>query len=112
MDTTNDYANFRQPYIINESLAKRIGWTYDKAIGKSIDKGAAGPVVGVVKDFNFSSLRNPIGPMLIFLGRDYSRSFMVRINGKDMQSTLANLEMMWKQRVPERPFNYHFLRRL
>jgi putative ABC transport system permease protein len=109
MDTANDYANFRQPYIINESLANKIGWTPEQALGKIIDKGSPGPVVGVVKDFNFSSLREPIGPMVLFLGRDYSRSFMVRINGKDMRPTLGRLEMMWKQRIPDRPFTYHFL---
>jgi putative ABC transport system permease protein len=109
MDTANDYANFQQPYIINESLLNKIGWTADQAIGKTIEKGYAGPVVGVVKDFNFSSLREPIGAMLIFLGRDYSRSFMVRINGADIKPTLGRLEMMWKQRIPDRPFTYHFL---
>lgn len=109
MDTTNRYANFQQPYIINETLLKKIGWTPEQAIGRTIDRGYAGPVVGVVKDFNFNSLREPIGPMIIFLGRDYSRAFMARINGKDLQGTLGRLEMMWKQRVPERPFTYHFL---
>ena len=109
MDTTDDYANFRVPYIINEALASKIGWTPEQAIGKTLDKGVVGPVVGVVKNFNFSSLRDPIGPMLIFLGRDYSRSFMVRINGKDLRPTIGRLEMLWKQRVPDRPFTYHFL---
>jgi putative ABC transport system permease protein len=109
MDTSNRYEKFRQPYIINESLAKKIGWAPEQAIGKTIEKGYPGPVVGVVKDFNFSSLREPIGPLLIFLGRDYSRSFMVRINGKDIQPTLGRLEMMWEQRIPDRPFTYHFL---
>jgi putative ABC transport system permease protein len=109
MDTANDYANYRQPYIINESLANKIGWTPEQSLGKIIDKGSPGPIVGVVKDFNFSSLREPIGPMVLFLGRDYSRSFMVRINGRDMRSTLGRLEMMWKQRIPDRPFTYHFL---
>jgi putative ABC transport system permease protein len=109
MDTSNDYAGFRLPYIINEALAKKIGWTPQQAIGKTIEKGFAGPVVGVVKDFNFSSLKEPIGPMLIFLGRDFSRSFMVRINSNDLKPTLGRLEMLWKQRVPDRPFNFHFL---
>jgi putative ABC transport system permease protein len=109
MDTANNYANFRQPYIINASLAKKIGWSPDQAIGKMINKGTEGPILGVVKDFNFSSLREPIGPMVIFLGRDFSRTFMVRIKGKDVQQTFGRLEMMWKQRIPDRPFNYHFL---
>jgi putative ABC transport system permease protein len=109
MDTANNYTNFRQAYIINETLAKKIGWTPEQSIGKTIEKNAAGPVVGVVKDFNFSSLHDPIGPLLIFLSRDLSRDFMIRINSNNVQRTLANLETVWKQRVPDRPFNYHFL---
>jgi putative ABC transport system permease protein len=34
---------------------------------------------------------------------------MVRIEGKDMQGTISRLEMVWKQRVLDWPFNYHFL---
>ena len=109
MDTSDNYGNFHQPYIINEALAKKIGWTPEKSIGKILNKGATGPVVGVVKDFNFSSLHNPIGPLLIFLGRNYSRTYMVRIAGNDMKKTVGGLEMVWKQRLPGRPFNYHFL---
>jgi putative ABC transport system permease protein len=108
-DTNNNMANYHIPYIINETLAKKIGWTPQQSINQTVSKGVTGPVVGVVKDFNFSSLHDPIGPMLIFLGRDYSRDFMLRINGNSMQSTLAQLEIVWKQRMPETPFNYHFL---
>lgn len=109
MDTSNDYKNYHQPYIINETLASQIGWKPQEAIGRTIENRSSGPVVGVVKDFNFSSLHEPIGPLLIFLGRDFSRDFMLRINGNDMSSTLARLEAVWKQRIPDRPFNYHFL---
>ncbi|MEO7210006.1 MAG: ABC transporter permease [Chitinophagaceae bacterium] len=108
-DTTNNAANYHDTYIINETLAKKLGWTPQEAIGRTIEKSVTGEVVGVVKDFNFSSLHDPIGPMLLFLGRDYSRNFIVRINGNDMQGTLGRLENVWKQRVPDRPFNYHFL---
>jgi len=109
MDTTNSNANFQQPFIINETLAKKIGWTAQQAIGKTIEKSVAGPVVGVVKDFNFTSLHDPIGPMLIFLGRDYSRKYMIRIHGNNIKQTLSGMESVWKQRIPDRPFNYHFL---
>ncbi len=109
MDTNNNYANYHVPYIINETLAKKIGWTPQQSINRTIERSVTGPVVGVVKDFNFSSLHDAIGPLVIFLGRDYSRDFMLRINGNNIQQTLADLETVWKQRVPDRPFNYHFL---
>ena len=109
MDTSNNSANFHLPYIINETLAKKIGWTPQQSVGRTIENRTTGPVVGVVRDFNFRSLHDPIGPLVIFLGRDFSRTFMMRINGNNMQSTLGRLEMLWKERVPDRPFNYHFL---
>jgi putative ABC transport system permease protein len=109
MDTSDNNKNYHEPYIINETLVKKIGWTPEQAIGKTIEKNATGPVVGVVKDFNFSSLHDPIGPLVIFLGRDYSRDFLIRLDGNDMKSTLGRIEMAWKQRLPDRPFNYHFL---
>ena len=31
------------------------------------------------------------------------------INGSDVQGTIARLEMLWKQRIADRPFDYHFL---
>jgi len=109
MDTSNNDKNFRQPYIINETLAKKIGWTPEQAIGRTITKGFPGPVVGVVKDFNFQSLHEPIGPMLIFLGRDYSRDFLLRINGSNMKSTINKLKTVWNDRITDRPFSYNFL---
>ncbi|MBI1343812.1 MAG: FtsX-like permease family protein [Terrimonas sp.] len=109
MDTSHNGDHYRQPYIINESLARKIGWTPENAIGRIIENRALGPIVGVVKDFNFSSLREPVGPLLIFLGRDFSRFFMARIEGNDMKATLGRLETVWKQRIPDRPFAYHFL---
>ncbi len=109
MDTSNNYANYHIPYIINETLAKKIGWTPQKAIGQTITKGVSGPVVGVVKDFNFTSLHEPIGPLLIFLGRNFSRDFMLRIDGNDVQGTLARIGAVWKERITDRPFTYHFL---
>ncbi len=109
MDTAHNNVNFRQPYIINEALAKKIGWSPQEAIGKNVSKSADGPVLAVVKDFNFSSLHDPIGPMLIFFSRDLVRTFMVRINGNNVQAILGRLESVWKQRITDRPFNYHFL---
>ncbi len=109
MDSSNNSANFRQPFLINESLAKKIGWTPEEAVGKTINKYVEGPVMGVVKDFNFESLHEPVKPLVIFLNKDLASVFMVRINGKDIPSVLNRLEVLWKQRVAHRPFEYHFL---
>lgn len=109
MDTSDDYSNYHMPFIINETLAEKLGWTPEQALGKTIQKSSTGPVVGVVKDFNFTSLHQPIGPLVLFLSRDLTRDFMLRINGNDIQATINRVAAVWKQRVPDKPFTYDFL---
>ena len=90
MDTNNNNGKFSSCLIsLMKHLQKKSDGRRSNPSIRTIKKGVTGPVVGVVKDFNFSSLHDPIGPMVIFLGRDYSRDFMLRINGNDMQATLA-----------------------
>ena len=68
-------------------------------------------VVGVTKDFHFQSLQQKIVP-LIFLhaGRFGERMPVtaVRIKGDHFNSTIKNIESIWKKFVPARPFNYSF----
>ena len=108
-DTSDDYKNYHRTYILNEKAAKEFGWTAEQAIGKTVSKGATGQVVGVVKDFHFQSLHNPIGPMVLFLDTGMVRQMFVKIKGQNIASTLAGLEKTWKERVGYRPFDYHFL---
>ncbi len=107
--TTDSLGNYRNVFIMNESAAKAIGWKPEQAIGKTIIKGMPGEVKAVVKDFHFSSLHNPIGPLLIFLDNQNTNQLFVKISGGDIAGTLNFLKNIWKERVPYRPFEYHFL---
>ncbi len=109
MDTSDQYKNYRHSFILNEKAVNDLGWTPEEAIGKTISKGAPGIIRGVVKDFNFSSLHENIGPLVIFLGPNFIGQMFVRADGGNMQSTLKNLEGLWKQRITHRPFQYKFL---
>lgn len=109
MDTTDNYTRYRQPYIINETLAKKIGWTPEEAIGQQIERNTSGPVIGVVKDFNFNSLYQPVGPMLIFLNRNFSRILMARVQSNNIKGTLANVKTVWGRYTNNQSFDYHFL---
>jgi len=109
MDTSDNDAHFRYSFIVNEQLIKEFGWTPQQAIGKTISKGSPGTIVGVVKDFHFASLREPIGKMVIFLDTSMTRELYVKISGGHIPATLDFLGRVWKERVPHRPFEYHFL---
>ncbi len=108
-DTANNNANYRGTYILNEKAVRELGWTPGQAIGKTISRDAPGTVVGVVKDFHFASLHEPIGSLLVFLDTTLIRQLFVKIEGDNLPSTLAALESTWKARVAHRPFDYHFM---
>jgi len=96
-------------FILNESAAKELGWTPQEAIGKKMFMDASRPgfVRGVIKDFNFESLHNPIRPLVLF-PEVRGRALLVKVKG-NIPQTIAFLEGKWKELVPHRPFEYKFL---
>jgi putative ABC transport system permease protein len=96
-------------FILNEAAVRKIGWTPQEAIGKIVTKGQPGIVKGVVRDFNFTSMHQPIGPLMIFPDTSYVRYMLVRLNGTQLPAEIGSLQATWKKYVPDRPFDYHFL---
>jgi putative ABC transport system permease protein len=97
-------------YLLNETAAKELGWTPQQAVGKVLymDASRPGIVKGVVKDFNFQSLHNPIKGLVLFTEmRGYH--LLVRVTGEHLPQTLAFLESRWKQLEPETPYEARFL---
>ncbi|HWB26650.1 MAG TPA: ABC transporter permease [Chitinophagaceae bacterium] len=109
MDTSNDGANYHYSFIINESLAKALGYTPEEAINKTIYKNFPGTIKAVVKDFHFTSLHETIKPLAMFLNDGMLYSTFVRINSPDIAGTINKIGAYWKARVPDRAFEYHFL---
>jgi len=108
-DTSNNGKNFHYSFMLNETAVKALGWTPEQAIGKTINKGDAGTIKAVVKDFNFKSLHTPISPLVLFLDHYQTQALFVRINGDNTSNTIKALQAIWKQNVPSRPFEYKFL---
>ncbi|MDB5137280.1 MAG: macB 17 [Mucilaginibacter sp.] len=97
-------------FILNESAAKELGWTPEGAIGKRMFLSGSRPgyVKAVVKDFNFESLHHVIRPLVLF-PQTYERTLLLKLSGNDIRQTISFLELKWKELVPDRPFEYHFL---
>ena len=103
-----------QACIINETLARQIGW--EEPLGKMVRpyKGE-GTVIGVVKDFNFASLHDEIEPLVLFMkpNRDARYYFLneisVKIKPDNVAATLAFMEEVWTSHEPGYPFDYKFL---
>ncbi len=95
-------------YIFNETAAKWMG--VDTLVGHEItmDNGESIHVLGIVEDFHFNDLHQPIGPLVI--GWDYrATSINVKINLQNTASTISYLENTWDKFTPGFPLNYHFL---
>jgi putative ABC transport system permease protein len=87
-------------YLINETLAKQIG--YEDPVGKPINLSSwpAGTVVGVVKDFNYSSLHSKIEPLIIGAMNyvpAWNQQLYVKVATADIFSTMQQLETAWKK---------------
>ena len=97
-------------FIINETAAKKIGWTPEQALGKSIVRyHQAGVIKGVVKDFHFASMHQPIGPILIYADTTQIACLLLRVGGAQLPAVIDRLQGTWKQYIALRPFEYHFL---
>jgi putative ABC transport system permease protein len=98
-------------YIVNEAVAKQIGWTnLEAAIGKDfMFDSHKGKLVGIVKNFHFESLHQEIVP-IVFINRSTNYNVIsVTIAGKNMQEGIAHVEKVWKSFLPARPFGYRFI---
>jgi putative ABC transport system permease protein len=107
-----DFGGDSTAIVINETTAQFL--SYADPIGKKI-YNSEGPgkvnshtIIGVVKNFNFESLKQGIGPLSFYLGeRSGMASF--KVNTNNVKGLVGKIESVWKQMSPTMPFTYTFL---
>ena len=97
--------------IINENTVKLLGYSSpEKAIGKKFRQwGREGKIIGVIQDFHYRSLQQNIQPLTMRLEPQSTNLIAVKIQAKNIQKTLADIEAKWQGILPEKPFDYSFL---
>jgi putative ABC transport system permease protein len=96
-------------YIVNEKAAEKFGFK-NGVTGQELtmwDK--KGKIIGVVKDFNFGSLHNPIDPLILTVKPEWSNCMLLRAKEGETDTALKSLEKIWKEYAPGYPFRYSFL---
>jgi len=106
--------------ILNETAVKVMG--LDNPIGRKLvdmqqDRNGnpiAVPfiVTGVVKDFNFNSLRDEITPLVIQSNEVFNggnQFYVARLKPGEIPAAIKKIETIWKKIVPEQPFKFSFL---
>ena len=94
--------------IINQTLAANLHLR--DPIGKRISNngGDVVTVIGVVRDFNFETLRDKVGGLAMRLGSSPS-IVTVKLNTSDMSGALSGLAAVWKKFAPDQPLRQSFL---
>lgn len=65
-------------------------------------------IIGVIKNFNFNSLRDVITPMALMLRKE-TGSMAIRINASNIYPVIAQIESKWRSMEPGQLFDYSFL---
>ncbi|HZI25637.1 MAG TPA: FtsX-like permease family protein, partial [Chryseolinea sp.] len=102
--------------LVNETFVRQMGWkSNEEAIGKRFDQRSNRQIVGVVKDFNFTSRHQPIRPLVLDLNTQdqafqvFIKYMAVRISGNNVSETIAWIGQQWKEQVPGWPFGFFFV---
>jgi putative ABC transport system permease protein len=105
-------------YVVSELAARRYGWTPEEAIGKWLQQtgqpATRGPIVGVVPDVFYESVRDALEPIIYLVAPEGLpfvplRSASLRIAGRDLPTTLAYIDTTWAKFLPDVPISRHFL---
>jgi putative ABC transport system permease protein len=102
--------------IVNEKAVKEIGFaSAEKSIGEKLLFMFRGQqldytIVGVVKDFHFEDLQQPITPYAFTLNESTNFNYLVvHGNGKNIKQAIASIEKSWNSFVANEPFEFSFL---
>ncbi len=103
-----EFATDRQAYMINENLARQLNW--ENPVGKTINRNVDHMIIGVVRDFHFSSFHEKIGPLIFdmnpYMGYDY---LLVRFRTNNLTRLILDIGETWKGIDADEPFEYHLL---
>ncbi|WKN32809.1 ABC transporter permease [Porifericola rhodea] len=104
-------ADHLESFIVNEAAVKNFGWgSAEEALGKRIElEGKEGYVIGVVNDFHYTSLHNPVSSLIMGVSVPLFNTFSVKIEGSELGETIDMIAEEWKNFFPHKAFEYHFL---
>ena len=109
------FSSDKDACLVNESVIKNFGIT-DAINTRFMEPGDSGkmsymPILGVVKNFNFESLRNPISPYIFKFQNDGMLwgYLTVRLSAGNYSRTISGIESTWQEFVQNNPLQYYFL---
>ncbi len=105
----NRASDSTEAFIINQAAVRAIGWnSADEAIDNEIQYGGrTGSIIGVVTDFHFESLHQPISPVIFMITSGRASNVVARVRAKALSNALDYFKEQWAYLMPGYPFNYY-----
>ena len=107
---SNQVASDTAAIIVNEAFVKRFG--FKDLLNKTVYRDSYGiqpyHIVGVMKDFNYSSLRDQIKPVALVYNEDRG-AISARVNTVNLTAIMSKIENRWKELSPNQQFTYSFM---
>lgn len=106
---SKDYPSDSAGVLINETAVRELG-IKGNPLGRTIVRSGQREynIVGVVKDFHYTSAKQKIAPLIMLLGRS-GGAVITKIKITDVQHLLADVKKEWAAFGAEAPFTYSFL---
>lgn len=101
--------------LINEVIASYLGYTNpNDAVGQIIptELSPRTTIVGVVRNFNFQSLKDAVGGYMYYRTNSPNESYrylLIRYDTQSVPSYIAQIQQLFNQQFPEVAFDYQFL---
>lgn len=101
----------RPPVLISETAARAMEWTPQEAVGRHFPFPEGSPVVGVIADFRYGSLREEIRPVQVRpMGPGaWPDALLVRFRPAEAAEALAAVRAAWHEAAPGAPLRARFL---
>jgi len=97
--------------VVNEAAVRAMGLV--SPVGKRFTFDTDGSIIGVIEDFHYTSLHSPIEPLFLMVKPiDWHvgyRHLCVRLAPEQVPQTMAGIEQVWRELLPDTPFAYSFL---
>lgn len=110
---SREYPEDSLAVILNEEAATEMGINHLGEQRIYTEYGAPGgtvrEVIGIIRNFNFQSLRDSIQPVAMVLGKEPNWEMAVRVKAGKEAEAIRHIHELWSKYAPDAPFEYSFL---
>jgi len=105
-------ADSKDAVLVNESFVRSSGLR--QPLGQTIlinrhYDSAYVKIAGVIKDYHFASLREPVKPMIMHMRQEQDARIWIKIDRMNQQKAMAAIERIYKTAMPNALYQYDFI---